>query len=894
MVMRKSGFRSVSMLAAALPVLFFNYCSPSITPPKTGNTSLKISTGDVVAVTTRIIDAAGGNITVSKPGDPLDGMIIAIPDSAYAAPKTFTVSYQPIQSHTFGSDFNPVSPLILIGNGGGYAGDLLTLKIPCKIPNGYFAMGFFYNETSGELEGIPVVNEDSASVTLVTRHLSNSIIAATGGLSKQAKSAGLTDDIAKIVISSIDAKLLETNIPTDFTVGHDDWEFPNYGTYITPGGSCAGQSLTAMWYFQFHKTAGDQLFNKYDSVHATDMWMDNPIGYRFTAVTQCDYQKQFNDPQKGQKVFLTYFNALAQRWDNIFRAFAYSMKLTGQPQYIAVLNGKTSHAMIAYRVMNVGANHILFPCDPNYPGQSARAILFDPTTVSFKPYLAGVTASAPTQTYTEIYYCAKTAIVDYATLASRWNEVQNGTIGNAQFPPVKIQDVTGAAATDLTDGYVSKSDTLAMSVTCPTCDDPADVYFKVYNRSGVKIDTIINSKHYIVLSPGNNEIGVYTYTLPLMDCAGEAVDPDILGTDLFRWLDFKWLRVSYQSVRVSINPPATKGEPNAEYAYTATVSPVQKTATYVWNFGDGTADVTKTNDTSATHTFTKSGTYAISLTVYNSSNQKLGQAAASAAIASAPPPTGDPAITSITPDSAIAEATITIHGNNFGPAQASGWVSASYLDSMPIVSWSDSQIIATIPLKESGNIFIAVNRKQPGDSWTHTTKSVQYNVYPDIFVTIKRATMLSVTVVGNLKQIPPNDTLTRYIQVDFGTFDRTKPITWSGSSLQLTRRDYFDSTPGAEIYTDWTIALNVGGAGATLSGTIQSHSIHNNVDTTAQDYIEMTFSGMKLYKFDKDFVTYSASTAEAKSCVSYLKDWEWYMKYEGFDTLSACAISIYR
>ena len=106
MVMGKSGFRSVSMLAAALPVLFFNDCSQSITTPKTGNTSLKISTGDVVAVTTRMIDAAGGNITVSKPGDPLDGMIIAIPDSAYAAPKTFTVSYQPIQSHTFGSDFN--------------------------------------------------------------------------------------------------------------------------------------------------------------------------------------------------------------------------------------------------------------------------------------------------------------------------------------------------------------------------------------------------------------------------------------------------------------------------------------------------------------------------------------------------------------------------------------------------------------------------------------------------------------------------------------------------------------------------------------------------------------------------------------------------------------------
>jgi len=79
---------------------------------------------------------------------------------------------------------------------------------------------------------------------------------------------------------------------------------------------------------------------------------------------------------------------------------------------------------------------------------------------------------------------------------------------------------------------------------------------------------------------------------------------------------------------------------------------------------------------------------------------------------------------------------------------------------MPIVS-GPKQIIATIPLKESGNIFIAVNRKQPGDSWTIPPKRPIQRVSGYIPLH-QKATMLSVTVVGNLKQIPPNDTLTVY------------------------------------------------------------------------------------------------------------------------------------
>jgi hypothetical protein len=144
------------------------------------------------------------------------------------------------------------------------------------------------------------------------------------------------------------------------------------------------------------------------------------------------------------------------------------------------------------------------------------------------------------------------------------------------------------------------------------------------------------------------------------------------------------------------------------------------------------------------------GTFTITLKVIDpSTSQKIGEASASALIASAP--AGDPEITTITPDSAIAEATIAIHGRNFGSSQASGWVSMSYIDSLSVA-----------------------------------------------------------------------------------------------------------------------------------------------VDTTCQDYVDIQISGMKLNKFDHELVLFSATTAEAKECVSYLKYWSWYMHYEGYDTLAFCGISVYR
>ncbi len=71
----------------------------------------------------------------------------------------------------------------------------------------------------------------------------------------------------------------------------DDWEFPNYGSYIAFGGHCAGQSVTAMWYYYEKKSKGapnlHSNFDHYGSA-APATWADNPRGFKFASQIQAD------------------------------------------------------------------------------------------------------------------------------------------------------------------------------------------------------------------------------------------------------------------------------------------------------------------------------------------------------------------------------------------------------------------------------------------------------------------------------------------------------------------------------------------------------------------------------------------------------------------------------
>ena len=317
-----------------------------------------ISVGTVVQAVSQSVDTSGGYVAYSNEGNTLDGFVINVPANSYSDGLTFNVSYAPITSHTFGADINPISPMIYVDNGVDFSSQVMYVRVPVTVPDGYFAMGFIYDVQTGQLEGMPLVSTDSDSITIGTCHFSNFFISMILGAS------------------------LKPDIDSEFRPGVDDWEFTNYGSYITRGGECEGQSLTALWYFCTQPDGNDLcLYGRYDNngnqPTTPNLWQDDSLGYRLCSVIQTDIGTTENfdsfwDVMNGKTVKL-----VNNKWalvdvpglsdETQWNLFAYSIQVTGEPQLVGLFSDAgDGHAMICYRI-NQGN---LYVADPNYPGNT--------------------------------------------------------------------------------------------------------------------------------------------------------------------------------------------------------------------------------------------------------------------------------------------------------------------------------------------------------------------------------------------------------------------------------------------------------------------------------------------------------------------------------------------
>jgi hypothetical protein len=156
----------IQLLIAVL--IAFTSCNSFNVEKVKPSTNLEI--GDEVVVSTKTITTSGGTVIVDSPGSEIDGLKILVPPNGYSTSKTFKISTAPITNHTLGQYFNPLTPLIQIDNGGGYSTEPMQITIPITLPKGDFAMAYYYDEMSGKLEGLPILNLTSTSITVTTRH----------------------------------------------------------------------------------------------------------------------------------------------------------------------------------------------------------------------------------------------------------------------------------------------------------------------------------------------------------------------------------------------------------------------------------------------------------------------------------------------------------------------------------------------------------------------------------------------------------------------------------------------------------------------------------------------------------------------------------------------------
>lgn len=416
----------------------------------------QIDTGEEVDLAAETIDTGGGTITIAQPGDPLDGLTIQVPEAAYPESTPFAVSYRPVTGHTFGSNFTPISPLISIDNGERFADDIITMTIPVEIPDGYFAMAFYYDEESGELEGIPLLDEDASSITIGTRHFSD------------------------IIVSMIAEELLYKPLDTGFTHGKDDWQFTNNGSCVAPAGHCAGQSMAAMYYFidKKRKEGAPDLYGRYDndgndSFKTPEFESDDELAYKLCSMTQ----KKIDFDSSARKYWLARQDSdrkTAKSDIYTFYCFSYAFLLTGSPQYVSVqkvvdagTDNETfdgGHALIAYKTSGKTTRDgrdvtIMYVSDPNCPAYTsncaaAEEIVFDIDAGTFQPYAMRSHAGNDASTFNRIYYVAKGALVDRAVLEELWGEFEAGTIGQEEsgFPEYSLTAAYGDTEVSMYDG----------------------------------------------------------------------------------------------------------------------------------------------------------------------------------------------------------------------------------------------------------------------------------------------------------------------------------------------------------------------------------------------------------------------------------------------------------
>lgn len=599
-----------------------------------GNTKLSsIEIGSTVEVATSTIPSTGGSIKVAKPDTPVDGMEITIPPNSFPTSQIFKVSYSEIKSHEFGQYFNPISPMITIACDGGYSSEIMSITIPVEVPEGQIAIGFFLDEATGKLEGIPFESITSNSITLLTRHFLSGNKLKSGNMTLKSASAE-TNKGANIIISSISESILNSQpiIASGYKPGVDDWEFVNYGSYIAPGGQCAGQNMAAMWYYFEKKPTDGNLFNKFSD--NANLWQDNARGYRFCSVIHNDLD--WNGTVSG--LFDKYIDK-NQEMDKLkLYTIAGTMLVTGEPQGIGIymVNGAKpdgtpiygGHDLICYQVSVSGGK--LYISDPNKPGIEQS---IDFKNNKFDPYIAKLNGNAASNPYPFVTYYAKTAYIEWDKIGKRYAELLDNTIGTKApntFPAYTLW-VKDGAGSELKDGIGSNKDTLRINAICPTAELSYDILnqkligIEVLDQNGVIINKGTEYAPYVKLKPGANKLGFYIY-------GWRENNKYSNGDDIPKFIDFKWITVNYSSLIIDPNP--LQGEPSKEYKFTAkSKGSAPKSSKYIWDFGDGTSQVTIQNDSTITHTFTKEGTFNVKVELYdNTTNKKVIEASSVAQI----------------------------------------------------------------------------------------------------------------------------------------------------------------------------------------------------------------------------------------------------------------------
>ncbi|MDF2684879.1 MAG: hypothetical protein K0S55_60 [Clostridia bacterium] len=575
-----------------------------------------IKLGNRKSETEATIVTNGGSIRIENSDSPINGLILDVPANAYSNNKKFKISTCEIKSHTFGGKFKPISPMITIDNGHEFSKEPMTLKIPISTTPDKFVMGFYYNEKTGKLEGIPFTELTNDHITLLTCHFSDIVLAETNR-----------------------AELQQINVDTGFMPGVDDWQFVNRGSWIVPNGHCAGQTISMVWYFtEKYLGAGERrLYGRFDNntygYGTIDFWQDDSLSYRFASVVQF----KLDWDSLSRKFINKYINI---NNINTFCAFAFSMQMTGEPQYLSIRGDYTNsegnvqnvgHAIAVYKI----EQGRMYVSDPNYPGINLRSIRFNGN--SFAPYSSGTDADAIAASgeisFNQMFYMAKTAFIDYETVSGLYEKIANKTIGSddGQFPDYTIERLIRYNPTTGEKTWEEVKDEYKLSTEDTTAVDSSltgKVIFRVKNTYSNMVSRLYMGMNPSVPKTSKNihsATGNWEYTVELekgVNHVGFLTEYQTAeGSNEYN--DFHRIQILYdQQTEMEFEKQPYQAIIDTKLKYTATVKDVPSNTVYRWDFGDGT-EIAETKKPTAEHIYEEAGDYEITLSLISTKDETL-------------------------------------------------------------------------------------------------------------------------------------------------------------------------------------------------------------------------------------------------------------------------------
>lgn len=695
MCVNKNFFRLLFIvgLASTTIVLFSCESNPTEPPP---TLPPKIETDNEVTVATQSVGSGGGTVRVISADPYVNGMEIQVPANSYPDARIFTVSFATIKSHEFGEFFRPITPLITISNGGGYADSMLTLKIPVAIADSVYPLAFFYDDENEILEGLPVIAYDKQSVTIGTHHFDVSGIASGSRNYSKRQPSGTISYYSRLVLTMATPAMvksiaaLKPLLATKYYPGADDWEFTNFGSYMPKarGGHCAGQNSSSLWYYYEKKVKGrmPMLHGLYDSLD--NNWVDNQLGYRFASAVQ-------NDMVWESTMQNIYENWVSMQDDYTWTAFVVSMYLIGEPFDVGIyghdaLGNSAGHDLTAYSIDVPGRT--IYVADPNYPGDRTRKITYNGAT--FDPYYAGRNADESGLKFTSFKFSSKTTFINWDKIGEEFTRCVTNK-QNPGFPDYNLW-LNVMPTVKLLDAYHIAVDTADISITW---SEPSGIFYQVFNRAGERVlpapaaGYSLTDRGVLRLNPGENLFGFTIF----------GVVPGVTPKK-YKWVDFRWIRLYYDTTMARIEPETMSGVKLQQYVWSAIVSNRPKDVRYEWDWGDGTSKFTANNDSVAYHSYTNDGNYTIKLDVFDRpTNTKVVDATATATISSGIE------LTNVWPSSQSFAMPVHITGKNFGTSQGNGTVSFGPYPAYSIVSWTPTEIVATVPeMFTGGDVVVTI------------------------------------------------------------------------------------------------------------------------------------------------------------------------------------------